>query len=283
MKKKLVVNWAMGLFILGMAGAADATSTTYLFDQTDNFGNIEGTLTVDEGTYYNQGIADVLNSSQYSITINSNYGRPSFTLNENNSEWSFTEYDYNDNLSMALIANNTSLQLQQTVTVENYGGYMSGELCVKSDTLGLFRFMVDVNDFFGPWPTVDFTRQGNNWHADFFLESVMEEVVEMPYTVSHTYTFPSVYESPEKLLSDLSSLIVSLNIKNGISNSLDAKLESALSALDDINENNDIAAINSLNAFINAVEAQSCNQITCEDGTVLIEKAQAVINKLESM
>jgi hypothetical protein len=37
---------------------------------------------------------------------------------------------------------------------------------------------------------------------------------------------------------------------------LDANLDTALGALDDVYENNNVAAIGSLNAFINAVEAQ---------------------------
>ncbi len=49
-----------------------------------------------------------------------------------------------------------------------------------------------------------------------------------------------------------------------IENSLVAKLDSALNALDDTNTANDVAACNSLNAFINAVEAQRGNKITHE-------------------
>jgi hypothetical protein len=58
------------------------------------------------------------------------------------------------------------------------------------------------------------------------------------------------------MIENLVAIVISLNLHLGISNSLDAKLSSALNALDDLNENNDVAAIDSLNAFINAVEAQ---------------------------
>ena len=85
---------------------------------------------------------------------------------------------------------------------------------------------------------------------------------------------------PEVMLQQLSDFVISLNIKQGISNSFDAKLSSALQALDDLNENNDVAAINSLNAFINAVEAQSGKAITEIDADELISKAQAIIDLL---
>lgn len=89
--------------------------------------------------------------------------------------------------------------------------------------------------------------------------------------------------TPKELINDLANIVITLNLQQGISNSLDAKLETTIKALDDLNENNDIAAINSLNAFINAVEAQRCGKITCEDGDMLIAKAQVIIEKLESM
>ncbi len=80
-----------------------------------------------------------------------------------------------------------------------------------------------------------------------------------------------------ELLLNLSQAVTDLNLQQGIDNSLDAKLDSALQALQDINQNNDVAAINSLNAFINAVLAQSGNQISMEDGDQLIATAQAIM------
>ena len=53
-----------------------------------------------------------------------------------------------------------------------------------------------------------------------------------------------------------------------------------LSALDDVNSNNDVAAINSLNAFINAVEAQRGNKISNEDADALIAAVQSIISAL---
>ena len=66
----------------------------------------------------------------------------------------------------------------------------------------------------------------------------------------------------------------------GISNSLDAKLGAVVNALDDVNANNDVAAINALEAFINAVVAQSGNHITVAQADALIASAQAIIDLL---
>jgi hypothetical protein len=90
------------------------------------------------------------------------------------------------------------------------------------------------------------------------------------------------YVPPEEMLEGIINTVIALNLQQGISNSVDAKLQSALQAIDDTNSNNDVAAINSLNAFINAVEAQRGNKISEADADELISAAQALIAVLES-
>ncbi len=68
-----------------------------------------------------------------------------------------------------------------------------------------------------------------------------------------------------------------LNLQWGISNSLDAKLDAALKILTDVNQNNDAAAINVLEAFVNAVDARRGKKITEEDADDLIAQAQRII------
>ena len=85
---------------------------------------------------------------------------------------------------------------------------------------------------------------------------------------------------PTELLMELAQDVIDLNLQQGISNSLDAKLSAAMQALDDINENNDVAAINTLQAFINAVEAQRGNKIPEADADALIAAAQEIIDLL---
>ena len=80
-----------------------------------------------------------------------------------------------------------------------------------------------------------------------------------------------------QLLLNLAQDVFLINLQQGISNSLDAKLDSALQSLADINENNDIATVNSLQAFINSVEAQSGKKIPEADADHLIAAAQRII------
>ncbi len=73
-------------------------------------------------------------------------------------------------------------------------------------------------------------------------------------------------------------LVTDLNLQHGIENSLDAKLKAAEQALNDINQNNDVAAYNSLQAFISAVEAQRGNMIPEVIADLLISATQEIID-----
>jgi formylglycine-generating enzyme required for sulfatase activity len=84
---------------------------------------------------------------------------------------------------------------------------------------------------------------------------------------------------PEQVRS-LVSIVANLNIVAGIANSLDAKLSAALNVLTDANANNDGAAVNSLNAFINAVNAQRGTKISSADADILNGKAESIIQQL---
>ncbi len=86
--------------------------------------------------------------------------------------------------------------------------------------------------------------------------------------------------NPIASLQNLILFVASLNLQQGIDNSLDSKLDAALSALDDINAHNDGAACNSLQAFINAVEVQRGTKITEAQADELIAKALDMMNLL---
>ncbi len=66
---------------------------------------------------------------------------------------------------------------------------------------------------------------------------------------------------------------MSYNLAQGISNQLDAKLENAVAALTAANAGNREDAINKLQAFINAVQAQQGKQITSVQADSLIQMA----------
>jgi len=87
---------------------------------------------------------------------------------------------------------------------------------------------------------------------------------------------------PVQLLVDLAQTVIDLNLQHGIENSLDGKLDAALNALEDVNQNNDVAAINTLEAFINAVEAQRGNKIPEAEADALIADVLQIIDLLSS-
>ena len=104
--------------------------------------------------------------------------------------------------------------------------------------------------------------------------------------ITGTYVDMGAYEFTEELTDPFEQVlllitdVVNLNTQQGIVNSLDAKLSAVLQALDDMNENNDVAAINALGAFINAVEAQSGNKISVTDAEYLSGVALSIIDIL---
>ncbi len=85
---------------------------------------------------------------------------------------------------------------------------------------------------------------------------------------------------PLDLLIELSESIDAMNIDRGTANSLQAKLDTAMRLLEDGNENNDAAAINLLEAFINVVEAQYGKKISQANAYILIATAQEILELL---
>jgi len=84
------------------------------------------------------------------------------------------------------------------------------------------------------------------------------------------------------LVENLVDLVKIVNDESGITNSsLEAKLNPALNTLDDINDNNNVAAINTLGNFIKAVEGQrDKGDISVDDAQDLIDAAQYIIDLL---
>lgn len=90
-------------------------------------------------------------------------------------------------------------------------------------------------------------------------------------------TISEIHRMAPEMLTALVDQVMELNVKSGISNALDAKLDSALEALDDVNAKNDVSACNRIQAFINAVEAQRGTQLTDSEADDLIAAAQEII------
>jgi len=98
--------------------------------------------------------------------------------------------------------------------------------------------------------------------------------------LSASFKFEVAPDDPVAMIEDLVLLVEEIDLQQGIERSLDAKLDAALQALDDLNENNDVSAINKLQAFINEVEAQRDNKISTEQADALVAVAQAIIDLL---
>jgi len=86
---------------------------------------------------------------------------------------------------------------------------------------------------------------------------------------------------PVALVAALSAFIENLNVKKGIANSLDAKLGAVQGALSDLNENNDVAALNAIYAFCYNAQAQSGKQLEEADVDQLVSKADAIITVID--
>lgn len=101
-----------------------------------------------------------------------------------------------------------------------------------------------------------------------------------PAGLNFTITLTTDSVDSVAALEALQSSVVEMNLQSGIENSLDAKLDSALNALDELNANNDAAACHSLQAFICAVEAQRGDKITSTQADRLIAAAQQIQSSL---
>ncbi len=89
-----------------------------------------------------------------------------------------------------------------------------------------------------------------------------------------------VIPTAEDLVAGLVADIIALNLQQGIANSLDSKLSSALDALNDVNENNDASAVNRLYAVINYVEAQRGGKISDSDADYLVDAVYEILAML---
>ncbi|UCG56935.1 MAG: right-handed parallel beta-helix repeat-containing protein [Phycisphaerales bacterium] len=134
---------------------------------------------------------------------------------------------------------------------------------------------------------------GNYWSDWTVPDEDGDGFVDEPYVIdddpSHLVqdNLPWVREdgwalTPQEAIEQLIDQVAALNLQKGIDNSLDAKLDAAFKALDDVNANNDVAAINALQAFINAVEAQRGDKISDADADALIAAVQDIIAMLSS-
>jgi hypothetical protein len=87
--------------------------------------------------------------------------------------------------------------------------------------------------------------------------------------------------STERLLADLVSTVVDLNLNSGLGNALDRKIQNALDALDMVHLGNNSSAIRIMHAFIRSVEAQRDKALSEEEADDLAVAAETIILFLE--
>lgn len=105
------------------------------------------------------------------------------------------------------------------------------------------------------------------------------------WTIDEGLDYPRLWWEnidPVELLVELMDYINGLELQQGIANSLLVKIEAVLEKLEDENINNNVAAINILQALINAVEAQRGKKISEADANSIIAAAQEIIELLRS-
>ena len=158
-------------------------------------------------------------------------------------------------------------------------GASSGANCedrsVSVGLVGVDNSVLSNTDFFLP---TDLTGYDANFSVSTLVP--LNEANIMAVEAANG-SIDTVGPSPEELLEDLAQVVLTANLQAGISNALDSKLASALAALDDSNENNDAAALNSMYAFCNSVEAQRGKRLSDMQADTLIEAANAVIVALD--
>jgi hypothetical protein len=88
--------------------------------------------------------------------------------------------------------------------------------------------------------------------------------------------------TPADLVRQLISNVESMPIDHGVRNALEAKLNAALSSFTEDNGDSQHHGINTLNAFINSVEAQRGKELSDADADFLIDSATTFINLASS-
>ena len=109
---------------------------------------------------------------------------------------------------------------------------------------------------------------------------VVNPDTNMIYASNPSYPYQVIViqgTTPIQDTQDLINTVNSMNLSQGITNSLDAKLNAAISYL---NSSDNASAKDSLNAFINEANAQAGKNLTTDQAIQLTTDAQNIINAL---
>lgn len=133
------------------------------------------------------------------------------------------------------------------------------------------------------WSGTSFPNDPATWAYDISFASGKQSIAGKANSLLFTLVVRNgdiAPPSPVELIAELINSVISMNLKQGISNALDSKLENSIQALEDANVNNDGAAMNMLYAFISNVNAQRGTHITDEQADILVSDAQVIVDLL---
>lgn len=114
-----------------------------------------------------------------------------------------------------------------------------------------------------------------DWQVDGTDQSLFANMVSITMNGPHDGT--AVYKTPQQALQNLITLKESMGLPQGLTTSLDAKLNAAS---DSLNSGDGNTAKNQLDAFIHEVNAQAAKKITQDQANQLISSAQNIINSI---
>jgi len=187
-------------------------------------------------------------------------------------------------------------QAKLTIDDSTIGDFFGWSVAISGDTILVGAHYDDDNgDASGS--TYVFMRRASIWiqqtkliasdgeEVDWFGFSVAIDgdiaLVGAPYDDDNGYYSGSAYTYQilylDMTIAILRNYIDTLDLPKGTKNSLNTSLDTAAKILEDSNSENDVAAINTLQAFINQVKAQRGKKIPGEVADVLFTNAQELI------
>jgi hypothetical protein len=136
-------------------------------------------------------------------------------------------------------------------------------------------FVVSAGDIADSNPTVNCSKSSGSMFA---IGSTIVQCTATDASSNSTQrSFNVTVNGAATQTANLIGLVQGFNLAQGISNSLDSKLQNILDAFNATNAGNRADACNQLAAFINSVAAQSGHQLTVAQANLLISKATQIM------